>query len=189
VFDIPVDDFIEAVDVLHLEDYKKLPEDLKKGRYFFTHVESKGKAKRSSGATLRSSLNQASKKRLVGVTLRRAVQLELRKRNRSCASLHLSFPFPKEEVIDVFEACEKGRRNGRAWRFFLSDPALLDELCGRGWDVFPFSDTFYNIVHSLKLSNLSTQSFQLSFQFSVCPGPFSHQDYRQRTLSYFHLLS
>jgi len=186
--EVPLEHFDTPIEVLPLPEYRNLPPELLPGRFFFTHIRSNGKARKSTGKSLNTNLNDAAKRRILGETLRRAIQRELRKRGRHSGNVRLAFPFPKKEVIALLEGFQKGTRRGKSWKLCLEDPANFDCLCGAGWDVFCFGDGFHNVVHALTISNVSTHSFQVHFDFSKMRAPFSPQ-YREKSSRFFHTMS
>jgi len=185
--EVPLEHFDKPIEVLPLREYRNLPPELRPGRLFFTHIRSSGKARKSTGKSLNSNLNDAGKRRILGESLRRAIQRELRKRRRNSGSVRLAFPFPRKEMIALLEGFQKGTRKGKSWKLFLQDPAYFDGLCGANWDAFCFSDGFYSVVHGLTLSNVSTHSLQVHFKFSKIRPPFT-SGYREKTSRFFRTL-
>lgn len=181
---IPLEDFVDVVDIVHASVFRKIPEELTQNTFFFTHLEDDHQQPRRRGANRFSSLpNLATVRREVGMAIRSHVGRHLRKRGHRNLPIRISFRFAREQVIQVLQEHFQVSTRGKTKVFRLSNPADLDALCGPAWDYHRFGDGFWNCVVKLNLRVCNTEFFTVQLRISH-KRPFNG-NYREVTSPLF----
>lgn len=181
---IPLEDFVDVADVAHASEWKKIPQELRGGVFFFSHLEDEnGKIRRVGKGAFQTQANEAVVRRGVGMTIRAYLRTKLKKRGHRAGDIHLSFPFPKDDVVAVLSQYFNVMVKGNTSIFCVRSLEALDELCGPGWDYQQFQDGFWNAVTGFFLKIATTNHFRGEFRISnrrPCEG-----NYREISLAEF----
>lgn len=164
---VPLEDFVDAADIVHASVFKKIPEVMRQNTFFFTHLEDEQHVPRVKGANRFQTLpNLATIKREVGMAIRSHVGRHLRRKGHSRQSLRISFSFQKEQVVEALGEHFQIRTKGKTRIFKLNGLEDLDGLCQPGWDYHRFADGFFNCVTGFNLRVCNTEFFTAVLRIS-----------------------
>ena len=171
------------LDVVHAMDHRKVLKCHRGDVYFFSHAEtSEGKTKKVGQKEILVAVNRATRKRMIGARLRIKVTNALWDDK---LKFTVTFPFPKEEVMEILAEIFQVQVNPKSTTFLLSESRDLDEMCGYRWDVVSYGEKSH-LLTSLQLRTLSSNNFIASLTFSQVPRIADFAQYRRHhTLLYF----
>jgi len=168
---VPLESFVEAADMVHASEYRKIPEPLRAKVLFFSHADNaQGAAKIVSSSQIPILPNAMTYKRIIGTALRAQLRTFLKKRKPFDRQARLSFPLTKEEALVVLKHFFSTTQKGKMVRGVLELPGDLDQLCGEAWDVEVWRDGFYTCITGLRFSVNKDHHFNFFCRIAVLPG-------------------